>query len=343
VFLYLDVSWSSDLLPLHSDKTKTVSSLTIPVFLWSELSLLPVQNAQVLDTLTPEDLEYSLYSLLNVNMEVGAHAEQDNNLRRLLKQVRGTPEIIALFVLPQLRTDEVTSFSDAYDVVSTGGMFPNLQRIMESSKSSFVAPYFTIGNHVSLLEVPLTHVSDSIKQGSIVISRDASSSSMFSLLSKLDGVSTVSMEDLKELLRGHSNVFASGVTDLLIVCFDNSSRSLASYDALLGEMTALLSNSTSGNYVALFTANTPSPSSLLWQFPEEQVFPGIPPAFLHLALPNNNANITSLNYLSGPILESLVVVFILLTMLFVGLCCLLDVQTPDRFENPNKDSRKKEL
>lgn len=68
---------------------------------------------------------------------------------------------------------------------------------MKLSKASFVAPYATIGHHFSLLESPLTRVSDSIgKQSSILVARSPDST-MFTLLTKLSDVRTVPLNSIK--------------------------------------------------------------------------------------------------------------------------------------------------
>lgn len=323
------------------DQFRGISSLTIPVFMWSGNQLFTVKNEQIVETLTPEDIEYSLYSLLNINTNT-----QNTKLDGLFSKPHGNPEVIVMFVEPELRTDQIPQFGAAYTNVANGGSFSHLKNIVESSQSSFVASYATVGTHFSLLDTPLTRVSDAIKEGTIVVAREGEST-LFGLLSKLSGTKTIQVSDLTSYLTSESQIFNNGVTDLIVVCFEKAMDSsalqakLGSNDELIGKVSALVEQATGGNYVGIYSGNSPAPLRISWSFPYAEEMRAS--RFIRSVQDGNNTNNntipTTSNYLNiftGPMLEAMIISFFLLAILMSGLCWMADLQTPDRFESPQK-------
>lgn len=253
------------------------------------------------------------------------------------------PEVVVLFVEPELATDRVPIVASAYSS-ATGGSFSNLKDTLEAAGSSLVIPYATPAE-VSLLDEPLLDIHDSIK-GSIFISRVAGSE-LFSRLAHQSGVKTVEIDSLIAELKS-ANVFANGMTDLVVVCFDKATGKqavFAAHDELIGSISGSIRAATKGNYVAMYSANTPVTSNLIWTFEqisieEDEYYYGLrmfDAANGTNGTTNSTTNSTTshkINYFPGPLIEVYLLVSILIAMAFTGGCAIFSLQTPDRWEAP---------
>lgn len=320
------------------DFTRDTASLTIPFFVWSENQLYTEKKqAQLIETLTSYDIENSFHSLLHLN----ENEDEEMDLDVLEGCAESIPEVLVLFVEPELRTDILCKQGGAFSLTGESGeSLPNLKDVLSRSSITLSAPYVTLGSSSSLLDNTLVHVSENIKQGSIIVARDGDSP-LFPVLRQLTGVQTVPVIGLIGYLKEHSEIFTNGLADLIVVTFE-SVDNLAQHDDIIGQVSNFISQQSAGKYVGIYTANTPVISEMLWRFP-------VPAEELETYLTysqyaeysfsgngtGNTTNTTSpTNYFPAPILEAFMVIIPLIIMIFVGVCGLFSLQVPERYESP---------
>lgn len=310
------------------------SATTIPVVMWSDKQIFSSPNTQVVDTVSTGDVEYTLSSLFKV-----ASNNKDSKVGSYLVNSKETPEVVVIFVEPELATDRVPLIASAYSS-TTGGSFSNLKESVEAAKASLVMPYATV-EEVSLLDDPLSHLFDSIKEGSIFVSRLAGSE-LFIGLGRQSGVKNVEINSLISELKS-ANAFTNGVTDLVVVCFDKPTTgkqvaTFASHDELIGTISGSIRTATKGNYVAVYTANTPAASRLIWTFEqhsEVEFYHSLRSELVDYNCSDySNCSNSTINYFPGPLIEVYLLVSILIAMAFTGGCAIFSLQTPDRWEAP---------
>jgi len=297
-------------------------SATVPVLLWTDSSIFTSPSSQVLDTITNKDVDFVLASLLKTQ-------SGESKLATYFDDNRKTPEVVVLFIEPELTTDQIAH-------IASSGSFSHLKSAFEAAGSSLAIPYATVGSF-SLFDEALSHAFEPSTQGSIFISR-MPESDLFVRLGGQSGVTTVEIDSLMTELKS-SNVFANGVTDLVLICFDKSDRhneaTFSSHDALIGTLHEGIRTATNGNYVAMYSASRPSPSLVLWTFEQPS-----DAEYIQYVLDSNNctSNCTnstvSINYFPGPLIEVYMISAFLIAMLFTGGCAIFSLQTPDRWEAP---------
>jgi len=310
------------------EKRETV----FPLIAWSDEELFTSKNAQITATLTQADIEDCLFTLLQLR-----HNVENPKLKDLLESP-SAPEVMVIFVEPELGTDTFSKAGDAYSSLD-GGDFPNLKAILSNSAASLTAPYVTGSSYSSLLDAPLIHVSEELQQGSVLVVREGDSTTL-GLFRQLSGVRSIQVKDLLEYLKTHHEIFTNGVADVIVVAFANS-HELAAHDSIIGQVSAYISQATSGKYVGIYTADSPATKNdFVWVFPGHEVdaflFDDYP--FLVSSNGSNYTNTTNTttttNYFPGPILEAFMISIPLLTMLFVGTCGIFHLQVPERYEAP---------
>lgn len=299
------------------------ASATIPLFMWSDKQILAKQNEQILETLTQEDIENSLYSLLGLETK-----------QNFLGSIQGTPAAVVLFVEPQLQTDQVPHFGAAYATAADGGAFSALKSIIETSQSSLVAPYATSGISFSLLDTLLARVASKV---SLVLIRDAESP-LFQELSRRSDVQTLATKDFTK-----SDLLYNGKTALIVVCLDKaqSADDIIAHAGFIASISKSVSTATSGNFVGMYTGNA-APSNILWTFPNPNAafFEQPQLGMWEVQAGNNTGNYTGpRTYLTGTVLEVFMVVIALLVMLFVGVCNICNLQVPETYEAPKPQQK----
>jgi len=311
----------------------SIVDTSIPLFVWSGNQIFSQHNEQTLQTLTDQDIENSLEALL-LNTEG----------KTFINDIQGTPEVVIVFVEPQLHTDQIPHFASAYSTSPNGGAFSSLKNIIESSKASLVAPYVTASNQYSLVDALLARVSSKLTpKGTVLIVRDAGSAQFLLELSSLPHQTATTSE-----LKG-SNLFTNGVADLIVVSlpFADNVELFKAHDELIGALSQMVSTATSGNFVGMYTGNAIISSDIITTFED-------PNADLHrpyylstrywssvtVDTTNATSNTSSpRTYLTGPILETFMVVIALITMIFVGMCNLCKLQVPETYEAPKPQTK----
>lgn len=295
---------------------------TLPLFVWSSNDLFSHQNDQVLDTLSSQDIEDVLKGFLISNDD-----------KTFISGIKGNPEAVVLFLDTQLETDQISHYGSAYDTTNNGGSFSSLKRIIESSKSSLVAPYVVSESQYSLVDSALSRVANKMS-GSVLIARQDGAYVNLYALKKSSNVQIISLEELN----GESKLFSNGVSDLIIVYLNiaGSAEQFASHDALISSVSEMVSSATSGNFVGMYTGNGVPYSATKTIFVENNYFMDQVYAVDTNCTGNCSGNNTNYHrtYLTGPILEAGMILISLVTMLFVGVCNLCYLQTPEAYEAP---------
>jgi hypothetical protein len=289
--------------------------------MWTDTKIF--KSSQIVETLTSNDVEYVLASLLNTK-------SQSHKLGSLFNDV--VPEVVVLFVEPELTTFEFTTRS-------ARGSFSNLKSAVEGASSTMTIPYITADS--TLLDDALPKVFDNT-QGSVFITR-LPGSSLFTQYNNRYDVKVVEIDSLMSELKA-ANAFGNGITDVVVVGFDKpaypSESSAIFHDEYVGSIFEGIRTASKGSYVAIYTANTPSFTNIVWafdQYEQDHSF-GLRTVLIEdLADLVNNTNSTGthkVNYFPGPLLEVYIISAMLIAMLFTGGCAIFSLQTPDRWEAP---------
>lgn len=152
-----------------------------------------------------------------------------------------------------------------------------------------------------------------------------------------------------------SSVFTNGITDLVVVCFDKpingkaTTTTFTHHDDMIGSLSESIKTASKGNYVAMYAANMPASSQLIWTFEEHSRAEQSQNLMMYMADGNDNSNCSNssncscfsncsshhrVNYFPGPLIEVFIISAILLAMLFTGACAIFSLQTPDKWEAP---------
>jgi len=301
-------------------------SSTTPMLMWTDTKIF--QASQIVDTLTSNNVEDVLASLLNTKSQ-----------NSIFNDV--VPEVVVLFVEPELTTFEFTTRS-------ARGSFSNLKSAVEGASSTLTIPYITADS--TLLDGALPKVFDNT-QGSVFITR-LSGSTLFTQYNNRYDVKVVEIDSLLSELKA-ANAFSNGITDVVVVGFDKpaypSESSAIFHDEYVGSIFESIRTASKGSYVAIYTANTPSFTNIVWAFDQYEqdhsfglraVIIDDPQYLSDLAINNTNSTTHKVNYFPGPLLEVYIISAMLIAMLFTGGCAIFSLQTPDRWEAPKV---KKEL
>jgi len=132
---------------------------------------------------------------------------------------------------------------------------------------------------------------------------------------------------------GTAGVFDNGVTELFVV----RSTSPAATEACLSDMTSAVNQRTGGNYMAMVTSETTASRAAATMATES--LQSASTRFHSMA--SLYANTTDLTYygpkyITPDIVMGLLVVAILLIILFVGMCCVMSIESPLRFATPSQ-------
>jgi len=295
-------------------------AFTVPVLLWSGKPIFTPSQAQIVDTLSTQDVEYTLSSLL-----LKSPMNKQSSVAPTFSGSKQPTEVVVLFIEPELSTDQISRAG--YE-----GYLSNLRNEMGNAASSLTMPYATV-DRVSLFDDALTNIVGSIS-GSILVAR-MPNSKLFKQLGQQNNVKIVNIDSLLDELRS-SSVFSNKVTDLVVVCFDKD-PTFSSHDEIIGAVSSSIKTATNGNYVAVYSANMPADSRIFWTFEqhsEAEFSQHIQISLLGNGTNNSTNTTTTINYFPGALIEAYLLSAILLAMLFTGGCAIFSLQTPDKWDAP---------
>ncbi|KAF2072601.1 hypothetical protein CYY_006079 [Polysphondylium violaceum] len=251
----------------------------------------------------------------------------------------GSFETLTIFVEPKLRSDQLSAIFDSYSSKSNGGNLNTLKTSFESAASNVYIPYTqTSGSFVSSV---ISQIKDEIN-GQLIVAKD------FNSQFDIEGATIVSLDSVSDI----SNIMKNKVLDVLIVVLPNE---IESQDQIISKFETL----SGSNFVSFFTSESASEVDIKMNFQHNvisrQEFVShlvnadsaskhsseAPPA--PTPAPSSSSSSGSeegqhkyFNYFTGPIMETYLIIGILLAIFFTGLCCLLDLQVPDRYEAPKQ-------
>ncbi|GAM27178.1 hypothetical protein SAMD00019534_103530 [Acytostelium subglobosum LB1] len=275
----------------------TLASLNIPIIGWSS------QNAfiksEIFDTYSSEQFREMLSNLVS-----GQSSDIVNSIK---------PELITIFVEQQLRTDELSSLFDSYSN-QPASKVASLKSNIEAARTSIFIPYVSTSG--SFLSSVLSTISI---DGTIYVATESNSDF------HVNGASYIRLNQIKATA---SSSISNNKVDILVVVLpeDNQNQYFEQI------------NSVEGNSVNFFTAENPTPLGFTMKFEQEKqaVYDAAVLADSNSTTNGTNSTSDYINYFPGPVLEAYLIVFILLVILFAGICCIADLQVPDKYEAPKQ-------
>ena len=224
---------------------------TTPALFWSNYNYLAQKNLELNELLTDADV-------------VQAIQRNDNTITKYFNAASQKPEVIAIFLEPQMRTEYFSYLAMAHHG-SNGGVFSQLKTLLDKSSSSLTLPYVTgtVGN--SLVD---SLVASLAPQATVTVISNKQSNLPESLKTK----KAVSFATFGSQFQSNQNsdweILNNGVTDLIVVCFDDERDQL---NAKLFEkdgdvVSSVISSIQSANYLAVFTSGQAS-EELAKEFP----------------------------------------------------------------------------
>jgi len=283
--------------------------------MWSNTKYFIGQNVQVNEMVATEDV---LRSIRGETSPVGKYFSEGKIL----------PEVIVIFVEPELRTEQFPLLANAYAAQPNGGAFSKLKGALESyAASSIVIPYShsasgrTLGALVSSLSAQVSGLN-------VIVAKNTDSH----VLSELDG-RTVTLEELSQLASSKWDILSNGVPDLIVVGFEspavhpeNLELALASYTVDDAYMNSFLHSLGKTNYVAMFTAEKTDIESVR----EARA--------MLTSVQLGDTDDTSI--FPPEVIEALIVMIPFLLILYIGISCTSSLQSNLKYD-AELDLRKK--
>jgi hypothetical protein len=251
---------------------------TVPALFWSNTNAFSKSIYELNEIITTQDVE----QILTLNTEKFASVV-----------TKTSPQVTLVFLEAKLDT---TNFYSVFGgrTKDNVGYIPTLQKIVEGSSSSMIAPYVNItGNFDAELSKQFTRI--------IVVKQSED-------MMTVDG-QVVAVEQL-------SNTVQNG--DLVIVYMD--AKDIQQTNAIFQGVFNVVSRF---QYVAAFT------SAEQKSFHFEAVYPQL--ARMQRDVQSNLGSVSSGYWLDG-IVEALIIMIPFIIILFTGLCCTFSVQSELRFE-----------
>jgi len=292
-------------------------STTVPVFMWSNTNVFNKVNIQEIEVLSASDIARGLQ-------------RKESKISKYMNKESQLPELVVIFIEPKLSSEELPLLAHSYNVrpeEKNGGAFSNLKRLVESSQSSLVIPYSTgVGSDIS--------------------------SALLSSSSKLYTVGegkSMSVQDLVDKLNNKNwEALNNGAMDLVVIYFDSPSLqngkedsvhdSYAADDSSIGTVISAITKSSS-NYLAIFTANNKNENMEIGSsnVNSQRSIRGLR-AFEDTFAQNGDVLYTT-NWPDG-VIEGLVVMIPFLSILLIGVCCTLQLQSDLKFDAEKNILRK---
>jgi len=277
----------------------------VPLFAWAGDSSLIEKNQQIRQTLTSNDVSQLIASMLSQTTDFRGY-------------VKGVPEVVVLYLEPQLRSDEVARYSS---------VLSGLKATIKNSAASLSSPFVTMDQQLSLSDL----VSSTKKSGGAVLY--FGKGSLDQNLGEVRLVNSVS--ELKS-----DPIFSNGIPDLLVVQLSSEKSStqekLADTDAVITQVESVISEETKKS-ISVYTALEYHALSSEIELPAEKRF------VVEYEAPSNNGTIPHVfnRWFPNWFWELLVVWVVFLVIAFVGLVALFGLQTPNKLPKAPEPVRRK--
>lgn len=282
-------------------------------------SLICIALASQTPTITTPALFWSNKGFLGERDQTLEVLATDKLVKSIISQSIN-PEVIVLFVEPELSTKEFSTLAGAYEQLPNGGSFSNLKRLIETSASSKVAPYVHGIYQTSLVGTSIAaDILSSLSHSSTVnvfVASDSLAPSGFSNPRTAESISNlnvqkISIAQFKQNLESNWEILSNGKTDVVVVYLNAHYKA---DDEFVGSVCAGLT----APYVAVFTAET-AESILTTNVGEmKEVF--------YKDSSSDDGNWPS------EIVEALLVILPYIIILLLGLCCSFSIQSELKFD-----------
>jgi hypothetical protein len=272
--------------------------------MWSNSRFFVGQNVEVNELVSTEDVVRGLKG-------------QASPMSRYFLEGRALPELIVVFVEPELRTEQFPLLANSYAAQPNGGAFSKLKGTLESyAASSVVIPYShsAFGQSVASMAAGFG--------GNVIVAKNEGSSA----LSELEGHKTITLQRLLELGSSKNwEVLSNGVPDVVIVGFEspvvhpeNVEVVSASYSNDDAFMNMFLHSLGTKSYVALFTS-------------DKAVTESAKKARAELSMEQLGASSDD-SIFPPEVIEALIVMIPFLLILYIGVSCTSGVQSVLKFD-----------
>jgi len=233
-------------------------------------------------------------------------------------------ELIVLYIEPQMKTEEFTRMVGAWTEDSQGGAFTHLKNLFQLQSSSSVAFPYVVSDSIANTLVSSVLESAPLKSEVVVVGKG-------SQLSSLAGKNIrriPSFEELKAMLNPEWSLLHNGVSDLLVINLEVPQEKdlreiYSSHDNIFEVVDRAIRDA---GYIAVFTSSEsvpevkrafPSSHPLMARFEERQLQEQL------------GADDT---FWPDHVVEGLIVMVPFLIILFIGVCCLFEVQSALKFD-----------
>jgi len=235
-----------------------------------------------------------------------------------------SPEVVVVFVENKLRTDQFTQYTR--QSAKEHQTFNRLRTAFKSSKSSASCPCVLASEYLPLSDV-ISQTTNDLLQSSptstVYIVNDQSATQIQSGV-----ISRTLVQFLQEISLGNA-IFSNGVTDFVAIYFspkeeNTQATTLSEDDSYIGTIHQIINKETDGNYIAVFTADTPQEKSIrrvrATKTEDENV--------------EFTATISNFfsTYFPLQVTFALFASALLIIILLVGVLCTMNMQSPQRFE-----------
>jgi len=274
--------------------------------MWSNLNIFNSQNIQEINILSTHQVSNGIQ-------------KKESILSTYINNDFEQPELIIVFLENLLLSEDLPQLAHSYQTKPNGGAFSNLKRLVETSKSSLVIPYVVSGTSSA------TFVGNDITQ---------------SLSKFINGqvIRKEAQEFVDELKnKDNQDILNNGKTDLVVLHFNHpevdSEYQVYSIDDSKVAVVINAVTELSSTYLAIFTGNNV----------ETEIQQISKKATLNSELGTRELRgfevvygqdgdvLYSTNWPDG-VIEGLLVMLPFLAILFIGICCTLQLQSELKFD-----------
>jgi len=209
-----------------------------------------------------------------------------------------TPEVVFVFVEAQLSTEQMSMLSNAHGIKPNGGAFSNIKGFVENSESSLVLPYVT----------------------SSLVGKELVQS-----LASMGSVHTFNGQPDQAQI---SNLLNNGNLDIVLVHFNSFSLIANNYAADDAAVASWIALANGARYMAIFTANGAESkvldtNTIIDRHERAVVFRD--------TYAQNGDLLYTTNWPVG-VVEAIFVMAPFIVILFIGVCCTMQIQSDLKFD-----------
>jgi hypothetical protein len=237
-----------------------------------------------------------------------------------------SPEVVVVFVENKLRTDQFSQY--ARQGANEHQTFNRLRTAFKSSKTSASCPYVLASEYLPISDV-ISQTTNDLLQSSPTSTVYIVNDQTEAATQTQSGVINRSLVQFLEDISLGNTIFSNGVTDFVAIHFSpkeetTQATALSEDDSYIGTIHQIINKETNGNYIAVFTADTPQEKSIrrirATKTEDENV-----------EFTASVSNFFS-TYFPIQVTFALFTFALLIIILLVGILCTMSIQAPQRFE-----------